>query len=102
MTEALTQVGVGGIFAVILIREVLGFLAKRKNSQTVLAGEMPPEYWQAEQRKAITEVMVTTIVPLLANHQTILFNQTQILNEMRASHADLNRNMAVMLERFSK
>jgi hypothetical protein len=30
MDELLTQLGVGGIFALLIIREVLGFLSKRK------------------------------------------------------------------------
>lgn len=29
--DGLTQLGIGGIFAILILREVLGFIAKRKN-----------------------------------------------------------------------
>lgn len=46
MNETLTQLGVGGIFAILVIREVLEFL-KRKNGNGAknMAGQLSPEDW---------------------------------------------------------
>ncbi len=95
------QVGVGGAFAYIIIRMVLTFWTKRKNGPKA-AGELPPEFWQAEQRKAISEVVVNTIVPILTNHATILAQQTMILTEMRLSNTKISTDITVILDRFSR
>jgi len=97
-----TQIGVGGLLAVFILREVfkfiLEFVSKKKANgqrQELNAGERPVEFWQAEHRKAIGEIVVALIVPILAN-------QTRILDEMRRENAELNQNVAIMLDRLSQ
>ena len=90
--QALLQVGVGGILAILIIREVLNFLRARPDASD-RAGDASPEYWQAEARKAMTEVMVTIIVPILAT-------QTTILTELQKNAAITNQNMAVLMDRL--
>lgn len=93
-TEPILQIGVGGVLALLIIREVLRFLKQRQPaSGAVSAGAQSPEYWQAEQRKAITDVVVSIVVPILSN-------QNAILNELRVSQTEMNKNMAIMLDRL--
>ena len=96
MADNLTQIGVGGIFALLVIREVLAFLNVRKQANgRMTAGEHTAEFWQADQRKAVAETISITVLPILAN-------QTAILNEMRINNAETNRNIAVMLDRLTQ
>ena len=69
--------------------------ATRRFNGPKLAGEMPPEYWQTEQRKALAEVLTTAIVPLFTN-------LAAILNEIRIGNAGINQQIAVMLERLAQ
>ena len=59
MSDALLQVGVGGIFAILVIREVLSFL--RGKHQNGAAGERTVDYWQQQNyeaaRRAIDDVL---------------------------------------------
>lgn len=57
---ALTQLGIGGIFVILVLRELLPFLLKSRRGQTHTngnAGERPVEYWSQEFRKIIREEM---------------------------------------------
>lgn len=93
MGETLTQIGVGGVFALLVIREVLSFLKSRKNGSTKLAGELTSDYWQAEQRKATSEIIIAIVVPILSN-------QTAILNELRIEHGKVSQSLAIVLDRM--
>ena len=53
--STLTQLGVGGIFAILVIRMVLEFLGRQKRTNG--AGERPVEFWQQEHRKNVHEVV---------------------------------------------
>ena len=89
----MTEIGVGGILALLIIREVLTFLKTRKmSSRPNTAGDLSPDYWQGEQRKAMTEVILTIVVPILTN-------QTTILAELRNSYTEMSRSIAVILDR---
>lgn len=98
MPDVLMQLGVGGIVALLVIREVLGFLNKRKENgqkKERVAGEMSPEFWQADYRKAVTEVVASIVVPILAS-------QTSILSEMQRSNQDVSQKIAIILDRLSR
>lgn len=64
MADAL-QLGTGGLLALMVIREVLAFLAKRKNGNGHNAGEMAPSYWTKDYRDAVREVTAEQIAPRL-------------------------------------
>ena len=56
--ETLTQLGVGGIFALLVIREVLGFVGRRNSRShppkgNPTSGELPPDYWKDQFRQII-------------------------------------------------
>lgn len=54
MADAL-QLGAGGILALLVIREVLAFLGKRKNGNGSKAGDMDPAFWKHEFRDAVKD-----------------------------------------------
>ena len=71
--DNLTQIGVGGILALLIIREVLRFLAGRKpKPDNGSAGTKSVEFWQAQQRTAVREVLGDLIAPFLATQTDIL------------------------------
>ena len=78
--EPLMQVGVGGIFAILLLREVFGFLKHRKNNGA--AGERSVEFWQQQQQVIIAENLKLSVIP-------ILDKQTAILDELRLGQTRL-------------
>ena len=51
MGDALLQLGVGGIFAILVIRVVFDFLGKQKRNGK--SGELDPAYWKQEFRAAV-------------------------------------------------
>ena len=53
MSDSFLQIGAGGILAIMVIREVFGFMSKRKTNGS--SGERDPEYWKSEFRKAVRE-----------------------------------------------
>ena len=60
MTDTMTQLGIGGIVALLIIREVLRFLRSRNGSSSSPAGSSGSqsiEFWQAEIRKAVSEAL---------------------------------------------
>lgn len=71
MTD-LTQLGVGGIFAILVIREVLGFLKERKTNG--LNGGARRGGAQSEQ--AVAETLKTMVLPILENQTIILRDLT--------------------------
>lgn len=80
MPENLTQVGVGGLLALALIKMVLEFLGKQKTPNAHhangngTAGSKSTEYWQIECRKIVAEVLATNVVPILVAHSQSLKN----------------------------
>lgn len=98
LNDYIVQIGVGGIFALMVIKEVLTFILNfsrnKKNGNGKIAGDQSIEYWQAEQRKAVIEVFTTVVIPILSN-------QTLILNELRQANTDLHKDIIILLERQS-
>lgn len=104
MPDVITQLGVGGIIALLVIREVLSFLSKRKENgrrQFLSIGEMSPEHWLAEQRKVATDVLVTVIVPILANQTSILAEKVELMREMQRNNHEVGQKIAIILDRMS-
>lgn len=62
----LTQLGLGGLFAIVVIREVLTFLAKRKDSRE-----------QTDFRSAIEQACEALLIPVLDRQTEILDRQSR-------------------------
>lgn len=78
MDTLLTQVGVGGIFTVLVLREVFTFLKTRKANGA--SGDQSVEFWQQQQQLIIAENLKMSVIP-------ILDKQTAILDEIRLGQA---------------
>jgi hypothetical protein len=64
MDQALvTQLGVGGIFVILVLRMLLEFLGKTKRNGS--SGDRDPEYWKAEFRNATRDVLEEKVLPSL-------------------------------------
>jgi hypothetical protein len=54
----LTHIGLGGAVAYIIIREVLMFLARKKNGgENGASGDKSPSYWREEIRKTVEQAL---------------------------------------------
>ena len=53
LADLVVQLGVGGIFAILVIRIVLDFLGKSKRNGK--SGELDPAYWKQEFRAAVRD-----------------------------------------------
>lgn len=73
--DSLLQLGVGGMFGILVIREVLTFLKTRRAAPTETTGEKSVEYWHLSISKIVTDAIGSSILPVLER-------QTQILGEM--------------------
>ena len=73
LIDNLTQIGVGGILALLIIREVLKFLTDRKTKpDNGSAGTKSVEFWQHQQRLAVRDVLTDLISPFLSAQTEIL------------------------------
>ena len=104
-----TQLGIGGVLAYLVLKEVFGFLlpilrgrngtgtgtGTKSTSVTTAAGDYPAEYWQAQQRQAISEVLITVVVPILSS-------QTLILSKLEGLSVDMVSTMKVMMDRLER
>ena len=99
MDQTLVNLGVGGALALLVIREVLTFLKNRSLAGQRTAGDQSPEFWQAEQRRAVTDVVVNVVVPILTR-------QNSILNELKNAQQEMNgqtiRILTLIEERLGK
>ena len=70
----------GGVLALMIIREVFKFISQRKpkseNGKSDAAGARSVEFWQAQQRTAVKEVITDLLSPFLAT-------QTELLRDIR-------------------
>lgn len=71
MDSLLTQLGVGGIFALLIIKEVFNFLAKRKTNGNA-SGERPVEYWAVAIRSFVAQELSEKVVPDLIENRRIM------------------------------
>ena len=115
MENLLLQIGAGGTCAILILREVRGILAetqgKRKNGNGAngasirrleaeeSSGAKPPEYWQAEMRKAAAEGFSTAALPILTQQSEKLTQQTAILADIRDEQRRLSDEMLKMAAR---
>jgi len=79
--DQLTQISVGGLFAIFVLREVFTFLKSRRTNGLV-AGERSVEFWQQQHYVTISETLKTFVIP-------IMDKQTVILDEIRLSQSRL-------------
>ena len=71
--DHLIQLGIGGALAILMIREVFKFLTDRKQKNgNGSAGTKSVEFWQAQQRMAVREVLTELISPFLTTQTEIL------------------------------
>ena len=85
--DSLTQIGIGGIFAILLLREVLGFLTtwrkRNGNGKHQSAGDKPVELWQLEQRTNFSASLRESVVPILERQTKALENLLELMREDR-------------------
>lgn len=71
--NTLTQLGLGGVIAVLIIREVLGFLAKKRTTDlNSTSGYKSVEYWQQSIRSLVEAAIDAKLSPTLAEHSRLL------------------------------
>jgi hypothetical protein len=91
------QVGVGGLFAILVLREVRAMVGEfrigRRNGNGPgsrgSSGEKSPEFWQSEMRKAAVEAFAMTATPALTQ-------QTELLREIRDGQRRLSEEVLKM------
>ena len=97
------QLGVGGLFALVIVREVLNFLKGRDRSAQAeridsngerVAGERSVEFWKGE----AAAVLADGIRPLEARQERILASQSDTRNRM----GDITTRMVIALEAIQK
>lgn len=71
MFESLSQLGTGGILALLIVREVLTFLGKKKGVSRD-AGAQDVAYWNKDYRDAVREVNAETLGPRLERIERLL------------------------------
>jgi hypothetical protein len=72
--DDLTQIGVGGIFAILVIREVLGFLKERKANG--VSADARHSGTDSNHHRALADVLTTMVLPILENQTVILRDLT--------------------------
>lgn len=78
MNDALLQLGVGGILAILVIREVLGFLRRRNADGVGLAGEQSVDYWRRQHYEAARQATVDVMTPMLLELHEIRSDTTRL------------------------
>lgn len=89
MNDLLLQLGVGGIFALLLIREVLPFLLKRGHQQT--SGEQGVDFWKATIRDIVDDSFTELVKPTLEAQSKILGELRDILKEEQTMRKAITR-----------
>ena len=84
--QLLLQLGVGGIFTVLVLRTVFEFLLKGKRSNGNTAGDRSVEFWQTQSSDNLKNQIATNILPLLER-------QTNILEELKIGNSRVNESM---------
>jgi hypothetical protein len=101
LQEPLMQIGIGGVFALLIIREVLTFL-KAKKGNGGAAGERTVEYWQ-QQFGVIVDHSINTnmkgrIDSLRAGHLELLAE----LKNAQLAAIETTTRMIGLLERIER
>lgn len=87
-TQLLWQLGAGGLFALLVLREVFAFL--RDRSRNGSAGSKPVDFWRLEFRAAINEGLASTLKPLIET-------EIQLLREIRDSVSTSNQGISELV-----
>jgi hypothetical protein len=58
------EVGIGGLLALLVLREVFGFLKTKRNGRST-AGEQSVEYWREQIRELVVQILSQTIARAL-------------------------------------
>ncbi len=83
------QLGTGGLFALLVVREVLSFL-REKGRVLNGSGGKPVDFWRLELRTAVNEGLATTLKPLIET-------QVQLLREIRDSVTTSNQGISELV-----
>lgn len=59
------DVGIGGLLALLVLREVFNFLKSRKSEKPTSAGEQSVEFWREQMRDLILQILAQTITRTL-------------------------------------
>ena len=90
----LTQLSVGGIVALLIVREVLSFLRQRnKRENGSGAGEQTIEFWRAQNREMFSGVLAASVIPIL-EAQTVILGELKI-NDARSSENQMRIQFAM-------
>src|SRR5437879_387774 len=95
-TSPLLQLGIGGIFVLLLLNLLLPWLLKvvRKSNGTTKSGELDPSYWQKTIREIQEDVMQRAMISLL---KPSLDAQTDVLREIRESSKSMRDDVKELL-----
>ena len=95
-----TQVGVGGIFVLLLLREVLPFIKAMQGGVTssAKAGDQTTDYWRANFQEMVANELRDSVIPILRT-------QTAILERMDARDTqsyEQHLRMSIAVEELGK
>ena len=103
MNELLTQVGVGGILALLVLDRVFAFLKQRNRNGVTQAGDQPIEFWRDLNKKIMLESLESVVVPIL-RQQTEILARLESRNgtsfEMHVKHGYILEDIQKSLERL--
>lgn len=80
MNDVMLQLGVGGIFVLLLLKELLPFLLKRFGHHQT-SGEQGVDFWKATIREIVDDSFTTLVKPTLEAQSKILGELRDILKE---------------------
>jgi len=86
--QLIWQIGAGGLLALLVLREVFGFL--REKSRAIAAGDKSVDFWRMEMRSAFAESFAVTLRPFLEA-------QNQLLREIRDSVTTSNLGISELV-----
>lgn len=95
LLSGVTQIGVGGIFALFILREVFTFIKSQRtngNGNGQAAGTQSAAFWQLEIRKAVDESVGSTMVPHLQA-------QTKVLEDIRDTMGEMEKGINELVTR---
>jgi hypothetical protein len=86
--QLIWQIGAGGLLALLVLREVFGFL--REKNRATAAGDKSVDFWRMEMRSAFAECFAATLKPFLEA-------QNQLLREIRDSVTTSNLGISELV-----
>ena len=100
MPETITQLGVGAIFAIMILDRVFAFIGKGKTraDNGDNAGAQTPDFWRRANKEITIEVMNAIVVPILNKQVDIL---ARIEARSGATH-DLSMKQGFLLDEVHK